>query len=633
MVMCCVALWNAMSSQSALAAVDTAKDFIKNGFFEMRGKEGVQAWKLPKGWRIERGFGRNGGGGLIFETSQRLAEKTYAEQIFDVEPGRVYDLKAWVEGQLDSPKGIFLTANFLNEKGDVVGYARTISHGANKKWGMVSARTKRLPDSARKVRVRIFVPEGSVGRAYFDDIAFTLHKVDPVTTLCSSCYRNETVAGEAPVRFFAGIDLNDSNCAKDDAEIVFSFDAANGRREKRKASAFEGNDVFIDIDPEEMKLGEQEIAVEVFRKDGVEIGKKTLKFSRLEQYPKRPAWIDGNRRLMLNGKPFFPIAVYCTRAESNIVELVGKSPFNTLMAYQRLDWKMLDWCKTHGLMASIHVGDLTMSEEHVARKVKSVKDHPALLAWLMNDERPLSMLSRIHTRYRTIRENDDGHPAWAVLYQVDDMRGYLGTCDAIGSDPYPIPHASVKLAHDWAEKTRKGIFGALPMWQTVQIFDWAAYKTKAVPGTDVSKYRATTLAEMKIMAWLQIVNGANALFMYSYNPLVKMDWRDSFEKKWAEVCECAGEIAKISDILLSLEKAPEVTNVPKGLAVRTWSKDCKKYLLVCNKTGIKLKTKMPLPHEFSGTMSCMFGNGVTRDGNVLAIDFAIEGYAFLSFER
>jgi hypothetical protein len=46
-----------------------------------------------------------------------------------------------------------------------------------------------------------------------------------------------------------------------------------------------------------------------------------------------------------------------------------------------------------------------MSEEHVARKVKSVKDHPALLTWLMNDERPLSMLSRIHTRYRTIREN------------------------------------------------------------------------------------------------------------------------------------------------------------------------------------------------------------------------------------
>lgn len=81
--------------------------------------------------------------------------------------------------------------------------------------------------------------------------------------------------------------------AKDDAEIVFSFDAANGRREKRKTSAFEGNDVFIDIDPDEMKLGEQEISVEVVRKDGVEIGKKTLKFSRLEQHPKRPAWIDG----------------------------------------------------------------------------------------------------------------------------------------------------------------------------------------------------------------------------------------------------------------------------------------------------------------------------------------------------
>jgi hypothetical protein len=173
----------------------------------------------------------------------------------------------------------------------------------------------------------------------------------------------------------------------------------------------------------------------------------------------------------------------------------------------------------------------------------------------------------------------------------------------------------------------------MSLWQTIQIFDWAAYKTKGVPGTDVSKYRATTLAEMKIMAWFQIASGANALFMYSYNPLMKMDWRDPFEKKWAEVCECAGEIAAVSDIILSVEKAPELKVVPAGLSVRTWRKDGKVHLLVCNASGKSLKRKLPLSAEFSGKMHTIFGGGAVREGDSLLLDFPLEGYAFLTFDR
>ena len=134
------------------------------------------------------------------------------------------------------------------------------------------------------------------------------------------------------------------------------------------------------------------------------------------------------------------------------------------------------------------------------------------------------------------------------------------------------------------------------------------------------------------MAWMQIAGGANALLMYSYNPVEKMDWRDPFEKKWKEICECAGEIAAVEDVILSVDEAPVPKDVPAGLSVRTWRKSGQAYLLVCNAAGKNLKTRLHLSEGFSGKMRTVFGGGVEREGDRLSVDFTSEGYAFLAFE-
>ena len=607
----------------------TSADLVKNGSFEVRGQD--NAWKLPEGWSISRGFGRNGGGGLVLETSEPVKERCWPEQNVDVEPGKIYDLSAWVDANLDTPRNISVVAQFLDAKGKVIASSRTIAHGPKKKWGKITARTKRTPGNAKWARIRLLVPSKATGKVCFDDISFTVFKVDPVTVLCSSCYRNEAIDGEPPVVFYAGIDLNDSNCTKDDTDIVFSFDTADGKRARRKASGFDGSDASVKVAVGELKMGEQEVCAEAIRRDGTVVGKRTLKFTRLERRPKRPVWIDRNRRVMVNDKPFFPITMYCSHPQSNMIERIGKSPCNTIMAYGKLDWAMLDWCQANGVMACPYVGDLSTKDASVVKRMNKVKDHPAIFSWLMNDERPLAALPQLYSRYKTVTETDPGRPAWAVLYQVDDMRGYVGTCDAIGSDPYPLPHASVKLAHDWVEKTRKATFGALSLWQTIQVFDWAAYKTKGPSDPDVPKYRAPTLAEMKIMAWMQIAGGANALLMYSYNPVEKMDWRDPFEKKWKEICECAGEIDAVKDIILSVEQPPVLGAVPGKLSARTWRFNGKIYLLVCNATGKKLKTTLSLGEIKAKFLNTIYGGGVSLDGKGgLSVDFAPEGYAFVS---
>ena len=110
-----------------------------------------------------------------------------------------------------------------------------------------------------------------------------------------------------------------------------------------------------------------------------------------------------------------------------------------------------------------------------------------------------------------------------------------------------------------------------------------------------------------------------------------MDWRDPFEKKWKEICECAGEIAAVKDVILSVEQAPVLESVPGKLSVRTWRFNGKIYLLVCNASGRKLKSTLPLGGIKAKALDTIYGGGVSLDGKGgLSVDFPLEGYAFLS---
>lgn len=127
------------------------------------------------------------------------------------------------------------------------------------------------------------------------------------------------------------------------------------------------------------------------------------------------------------------------------------------------------------------------------------------------------------------------------------------------------------------------------------------------------------------------MRGANALLMYSYNPVEKMDWRNSFDRKWKDICECADEIAKVSDIILSVGTPPVLGSVPKTLSVRVWRIGKRVHLLVCNATGKKLNTSFSLGEIKASDMHTIFGGGVRRNGDTVTVDFAPEGYAFLGF--
>jgi hypothetical protein len=135
------------------------------------------------------------------------------------------------------------------------------------------------------------------------------------------------------------------------------------------------------------------------------------------------------------------------------------------------------------------------------------------------------------------------------------------------------------MALEWTRTTRDQSYGVRPMWQVPQVFDWGAYKK----GAEREQSRAPTLDEMRAMAWNCIAAGANGLVFYSYFDLYKMNERDPFEKRWADVCTMGEEIRRLIPVLLSVDPVIGISCIkPESVEMRNWSYQGKTYVLLVN---------------------------------------------------
>lgn len=621
----------------------TAREAVRNGSFEdYKGGKPVD-WELPKGWRASRGLGMNGGGGLEFSCTEPLEKPSEAVQLsHDVMPGKVYDFEAYVSAELEDGEAS-VGISFLDGDGRNVAGAFSGTCGNKQGWGRLAVRTKRLPENVRTLRVFPRVGARGCGRVAFDDISLKVVEIEPLTAFVTTAYRDELADSDGFIRLCGGAELADAGERSENVEAFFTWKGADGREARRPAASFDGKDAFLEVAAADLPHGALTLGYELKTKSGRLIGRRERPLSRVAAHRDRIVRIDPHGRVIRNGKPFFPIAIYDHTARSNVVSMLKDSPFNAYLPYHGHTREMLDWCQENGIAVSVHMGgirempEIADPEEALARDrrskqarvVAAVKDHPAVFTYLCNDEAPLPMLPRLKTRYRMLREADPGRPTWSVLYQVGQIRSYCDTTDAIGSDPYPVSNGTLDKVSSSTRKCRKGTFGALSLWQTSQAFDWAAYKTKGTPDQDVSKYRAPTLAEMKNMNWQMIANGANALFLYSFSPIEKMSWRDPFERRWADVKASVAEIAAMTDVILSVEQSPAFADVPETLAARTWRKGGKTYALVVNASGKPLKATLAGAFVGAGAKTLYGGGAVCANGSV-SLDFPIEGYVFLA---
>ena len=231
------------------------------------------------------------------------------------------------------------------------------------------------------------------------------------------------------------------------------------------------------------------------------------------------------------------------------------------------------------------------ADRALLHRFRQLKDHPALLAWYMNDERGQTYVPQLAKRQALVRKLDPEHPTYTVLYQLQILDKYMDTYDIIGTDPYPVgsDDNDYDRCAKWAEVAVNGSFGVRPVWQVPQVFDWGVYwKNK------VKKTRMPSARELKNMFWQAVACGANGLIGYSHFDIRRMDWKNPKDKVWADVCEAAEEIRAYAPVILSGDAPPTVTTDNPSVRVRAWRDGKTVHVLAVNTKDVPAKAMVKL---------------------------------------
>jgi hypothetical protein len=359
--------------------------------------------------------------------------------------------------------------------------------------------------------------------------------------------------------------------------------------------------------------------------------------------------IDGDDRITLNGKPFFPLGLFvvqCTNGQyAQELDEIAKSPFDTVMNYavnrcgtDATDGQILsylDELEKRNLRLIFSLKDFVGHEqkdlEVITHKIKTFKNHSGLLAWYMNDERGPEHLPEVGASYKLAKELDRNHPVWSVHWNTDWLLQQAHTTDVVGVDPYPIGNHAITLVSimaDAALQTGK------PLWLVPQIFDWRDY-----PGDFRAKTgRPPTRDEIRAMTYLAINHGAKGLIYYSYFNL--RDDKD-YEPRWGQLKEIGREVRQLATVLFSSDESADLVRCnTKDIDFATFRLGRQSYLTCVNtKEILNAKVEIQISGIESGReIRVLFENGrkvLSRVGSFTDSfgPFGVHVYCWKSLDR
>jgi hypothetical protein len=507
----------------------------------------------------------------------------------------------WIktQGIAGDESGATICLEWQGKDGKWLGGAYPAGVKGTRDWTRVESVT-RLPEDAVSCNVACYVRQGMTGTAWFDDVEVVRIADPPMqSVLVAPVYRGlVTAAGPKEARVRVRWNLVDYDLKPEDIHVGVSLlnaekrilREASGQPERLKKGHLDLAVPLADLEP-----GPYDLAVRLTGPGGKELQADHHRIVRLAHGPTRKCYIDENRRLLVDGKPFFPIGMYWSGIKAADLEIYAQSKFNCLMPYGSPTRQQMDLAQKHGLKVIYSIKDWYAGSEWcppsirtppdeepmVRARVREYRGHPALLAWYLNDELSQQFMPQLETHQRWVAEEDPDHPTWVVLYQFREVAAYLKTFDVIGTDPYPIGRQPASMAAQWSAETFRQVEGARPMWQVPQVHNWGNYtKSEA----EKKRGRTPTYDEVRSMAWQCICEGATGLVFYSWFDL-KRNPDVPFTGQWEGLKRLAAEVDRMAPILLSIEPAPAVRlegNRPRWLHWLARSHAGKLYLMAVN---------------------------------------------------
>ncbi len=566
------------SAAGADPSGESAKNLVVNPSFEQVGR----APTAPAGWNgtpqvytLDSAVAKSGKASLKYVNDDPRRYVLCSQTKLPVHPGWKYRFSAWVKTQniAGDESGATICLEWQGKDGKWLGGAYPSGIKGARDWTRIEE-VARVPESATACHLACYARKGMTGTAWFDDVELVRVADPPMqSVLLTPGYRGQvTSAGPYEARVRVRWNLADYDLKPRQLRIQVALLGPN-KEPLGEASAQPGHDQLRYLDLAlpwpGLKPGAYDLAVRMAGPDGKELQTDHHQLVRLPDGAQRKCFIDRRRRLVVDGKPFFPIGMYWSGINAADIEVYSQSKFNCLMPYGSPSRPQMDLAQRHGLKVIYSVKDWyfgtaycpkfirseSEEEPQIRKRVREFRDHPALLAWYLNDELSQRYLPQLEAHQRWVAQEDPNHPTWAVLYQYREVGAYLNTFDVIGTDPYPIGRRPASMAAQWTAETLRQVEGVRPLWQVPQLHNWANYAKNA---DEKKRGRTPTYDEVRSMAWQCICEGAQGLVFYSWFDL-KRNPDVPFKVQWEGLKRIAAEIDRMAPIVLSIEPAAAVT--------------------------------------------------------------------------
>ncbi len=578
--MALAALWLCLGG-TGWAQETTGPNLVQNPGFEAIGEGG-----LPAEWRGSTSVYsrvttpvRSGEGALQFVNDDR---ERYAlcSQPLALEGGKHYQCSVWVktENIQGSDTGATICLEWYGPDEKYLGGTYPAGVTGTSDWKLVQGVSGRVPEGAVSCIVHCYVRRGMTGKAWFDDVEVRqwLAPVTLETMLLSPNYRGLVMPGNRRAEYSASAGFGDSGLQPFDVRLRADL-LARGASEPLRTQITEigeteqrGSMSLRGVAP-----GSYDLRLALVRRSDDKVLQQHNWPLRVVTERSRPAsYIGTDNNLWVKqaeGRyaPFFPLGMYWSGINEAQLRTYADSAFNCLMPYGMPNSEQLDLAQSLGLKVIYSVKDAYFGSAYcpegieseaderpfIEAKVTQFRDHPAVLAWYLNDELNLGYLPRLEAHQQWLEELDPNHPTWVVLYQVGEVNQYARTFDVIGTDPYPIPTEGTRRAANWTKQTLQGVRHTRPAWMVPQVFNWGVYQSDPEAR---AKSRPPTLPEMRSMAWQCLVHGAKGLIFYSFFDLFK-DQQYPFEEQWPKVEQMAAEIKPWTELLLTGDPKTEIS--------------------------------------------------------------------------
>jgi hypothetical protein len=648
---------------------------LENGNFELDG----QGWNLGNGFTIEQGGGRSGTRALFFERTD-VADKAYTYQKINVVPGAKYRFSAWMrytrpEGDA---KGATLGMEFYDEGGKFIKGTYPPGLISADEWTKVES-TAVVPDTAVSARLVLMIRKEQLGKAWFEDVELT--SAEPMIQLNLISPAISTITPEKGlVRF--NVYCEDPALRKRSDELTLRAEViAGGNSLKTVTSPVSALRAQADLSG--LPLGEAEVKLTLLdSKNSQTLSEKTVPLTVAaadRPIPANACLIDAQGRAIVNGKPYLPVGLYIDNFIKEDLDRIGASPFNCIMPYHvmvgRFDKSQkptietirecLDYSHEKGLKVLfgtqwVHEGIRNAVTEWMGAKgetevitkvVETFKDHPALLAWYLCDELPVSMKDRLEKRRALVNRLDPFHPTWSVFYQNEDLPLYGGGQDVIGVDNYPVRFADDVQMKLVAKQMDAVDLTGLPTWVVPQAHNMATFEAK--DAEDAKRFLDPTEDQMLSMSLYMAARGAKGFIFYAGNLLAMTEevfyapnrnriknapapqTEADFARRWAELSRVGSVLRGLEPFLLADKPAPEVKlEIEKGDVVAREFRDAdgNVRLLIAGvgpgESQAVVTTTAPMPLASSNGKTVALGDNKYRfTGNDICSDILTGGNA------